>query len=93
MSRIVPSLSAYGETWFDIWDADKKGMISTMYRNMAADLQCGYNPLGNIIKREKQAIRDYETEYENTLDSFKPMNDDQINRWCYFDLKKRGAIS
>lgn len=93
MSRIVPSLSAYGETWFDIWDADKKGIIAVMYSNMASDLNCGYDPMGKSIREQKEMIRDYETAYENALDSFKTMTDEQINRWCYFDLKKRGAIS
>ena len=93
MGRIVPATSPYGETWYEIWDADKRGIISTMYRNLAADLQCGYNPMGATIEREKQEIRDYESAYKSALDSFKTMTDDEVNRWCFFELKKSGAIS
>lgn len=36
--------------WFDIWFADKQGMIDCMTRNMAADLEAGYDYFGNSIR-------------------------------------------
>ena len=42
--------------WFDIWFADKQGMIDCMIRNMAADLEAGYDYFGNSIRSQREAI-------------------------------------
>lgn len=81
------------EDWYEIWCGDKEAMIATMVRNMASDLDAGYNYFGNCIRRQREMIEAYQKDYEDTLESFKTMTDAQILRWCYFDLKKRGAIS
>lgn len=81
------------QDWYEIWCADRESMIFTMVRNLASDLDAGYNYFGNCITRQREMIEAFQREYEETLDSFKMMTDAQIIRWCYFDLKKRGAIS
>lgn len=78
--------------WISLWEMDKKSIIATMYKNMAADLECGYNPLGNCIRQQREQIAAYERDYYNTLEKFKTMTEEQINHWCFYDLKQRGAI-
>ena len=78
--------------WTELWIADKKSVISTMYGNLAADLACGYNPLGACVQRQKLEILSYEKDYADTLEKFKTMTDGQIAHWCYYDLLKRGVI-
>lgn len=78
--------------WTSMWINDKKAIIGTMYRNMAADLDCGYNPLGENIRKQRQEIADYEQDYLNTLEIFKSLTEEEINHWCFYDMLKRGAI-
>ena len=86
-SRVTDS-----KEWFDMWFEDKKSIISIMYSNMASDLAAGYDYFGKSIQHQKQEIADYEAEFERQLDKFKSMSDDEVNRWCFYDMKKRGAI-
>lgn len=86
-SRVTDS-----KEWFDMWFEDKKSIIATMYSNMSADLAAGYDYFGKSIQRQKQEIAKYEAEFERQLDKFKSMSDDEVNRWCFYDMKKRGAI-
>lgn len=78
--------------WFDIWFDDKKSMISTMVKNMAADLEAGYDFFGASIQRQQQEIDTYRTKFDSEMDAFKTMDEKEVNRWCFYDLKKRGAI-
>ena len=78
--------------WFELWYADCKGMIHTMHRNMVADLDAGYDPMGRCIKEQRTMISVYCERLENSLEMFKAMTDEQVNRWCFYDLKKRGVI-
>jgi spermidine/putrescine-binding protein len=86
-SRVTDS-----KEWFDMWFEDKKSIIATMYSNMGSDLAAGYDYFGKSIQRQKQEIANYEDEFERQLDKFKSMSDDEVNRWCFYDMKKRGAI-
>lgn len=78
--------------WFEIWYEDKVSMIDIMTRNMASDLACGYDYFGNSITKQREMLEKYKEDFDNTLDSFKFMEEKQVNRWCYYDMKKRGAI-
>lgn len=78
--------------WFDIWFEDKKSIISTMYQNMASDLKVGYDPMGQSIRRQQAMIAEYQKQLEAELDLFKTMEDAAVDRWCFYDMKKRGAI-
>ena len=80
------------DDWFDLWLSDKKNMVNTMFRNIAADLDAGYDPMGESIKRARRELRAYEARFEMELDAFKGMSDNDVNRWCYYDMVKRGAI-
>ena len=78
--------------WFEIWYDDKIAMIETIARNMASDLACGYNYFGNAITQQREMLETYKRDFDTTIDSFKSMEDKQVSRWCYYDLKKRGVI-
>lgn len=78
--------------WFELWFADKKSMIDIMLRNMQSDLNAGYDYFGNSIRKQMKEIDEYKAEFDRQMDEFKTMEDAAVNRWCYYDMKKRGAI-
>ena len=80
------------DDWFIIWKSDKDSMIETMVKNMAADLENGYDYFGNSIKQQRETIDAYKRQFDAELDSFKAMDEKLVNRWCYYDLIKRGAV-
>lgn len=80
------------DRWFDMWQDDRECMLSTMIRNMAADLNAGYDYFGRCITNQREEIENYKKETESAFDLFKSMTEEQVNRWCFYDLKKRGVI-
>ena len=81
------------QNWFNIWYDDKQSMLSTMMRNMNADIEAGYNPMGNSIRRQLAQIRQYAEQFDLEMQEFRTMDEAKIQHWCYYDLKRRGAIS
>lgn len=79
--------------WEEMWIADKESVMATMQSNMQADLDAGYNPYGKSIVRQKLAMLKYKEEFEKQLMQFADWTDEKTQRWCYYDLKRRGAIS
>lgn len=79
--------------WFDVWFEDRESILSTMVRNMASDLNAGYDYFGQSITKQKQEIAEYKAQTDKTLDMFKDMDEKAVNRWCFYELKKHGAIS
>lgn len=78
--------------WFDLWFADKQSMVDTMIKNMASDLAAGYDYFGASITNQREMIDRYKAQFDVEMDSFKTMDEKQVNRWCYYDMKKRGVI-
>ena len=78
--------------WFELWFEDKQGMVATMASNMAADINAGYDYFGNSIQKQLKAIEAYKAEYEAQMDKFAAMEEKEVNRWCFYDMKKRGVI-
>ena len=78
--------------WFDLWFDDKQSMANIMIKNMAADLAAGYDYFGACITNQREMIDSYKARFDAEMDSFKTMDEKQVNRWCYYDMKKRGAI-
>ena len=78
--------------WFEMWFEDKKCVRDTMIRNMAADLNAGYNYFGNSIIKQRKEIENYQMDIDNTMELFKTMEEKEVNRWCFYDMKKRGII-
>lgn len=88
MSRVTDR-----DDWAELWEADHECILRTMYKNMASDLECGYNPFGASIQRQKTMIAEYEKQIHQAWDKFVYMTDAEVNRWCFYDMKKRGAIA
>lgn len=80
------------DDWFDIWFSDKQSMLDTMNSNMLSDLEVGYSPNGATIRHQLEVIVEYRRVFESELDSFKTMTEPEVNRWCFYDMKKRGVI-
>ncbi len=80
------------DDWFDIWFSDKQSMIEVMVKNMMSDLDNGYDYFGKSIREQRDVIEAYKAKFDAEMDSFKTMDEKDVNRWCFYDLKKRGAI-
>ncbi len=63
-----------------------------MYKNLSADLEAGYSYSGKAIQSQLETIEEYKQDYTKNLDKFVYMSNEEVSRWCYYDLKKRGAI-
>ncbi len=79
--------------WFDMWYEDKQSMVSTMLKNMQSDIEAGYNPLGGCIRNQHMQIDRYMKEFDYQMEKLADKTEEQAERWCYMDLKRRGAIS
>lgn len=80
------------DDWFEMWHADKRSMLDTMVKNMQADLNAGYDYFGQSIQNQRMAIDTYKRLFDQQLDMFTDMDEKQVNRWCYYDMVKRGVI-
>lgn len=78
--------------WFDVWFEDKNWIIDIMLHNMLDDLNVGYDYFGSSITRQKAELDAYKAQMDIEMDMFKGMTEEEVNRWCFYDLKKRGAI-
>ena len=81
------------EDYFKMWFEDKQDMLVTMHRNMMADIEAGYNPCGDCIKRQREAIDSYSDLMDRQMLALHAMEEFRANRWCYYDMVKRGAIT
>ena len=79
--------------WFDVWFANRESILNTMIRNMTSDLNAGYDYFGQSITKQKQEIAEYKVQTDKTLDMFKDMDEKAVNHWCFYELKKHGAIA
>lgn len=84
--------------WFEMWFEDKKSILETMTRNMAADLAAGYDYFGTSIQKQIEDLNEYKHRFDAEMEKLKDLStcDDgekKVNRWCYLDMKKRGAIA
>ena len=80
------------ENWFELWYDNEQSVIDTMVRNMMSDLNVGYDYFGKSITSQRQAIEQRQAGFEAQMDEFKTMEYNKVNRWCYYDLLKRGVI-
>lgn len=78
--------------WLEMYVSDRESMQDTMIRNMSADLNAGYNYFGECIKRQRAEIDAFRAKFDAVLDMFKGMTDDAVQHWCFYELKKLGAI-
>lgn len=78
--------------WFEIWCEDKQNIMNTMARNMAADLEAGYDFFGNSIQRQIKDMEAYRDAFNAEMDKIAEMEPSRVNHYCYVKLKKSGAI-
>ncbi len=79
--------------WFDMWYEDKMSILETMVRNLSSDLAAGYDYFGNSATKQRREIEQYKMSIDRDIEDLKLLENDHAERWCYYDLKKRGAIS
>ena len=92
MHIIVRSRISDRDDWFSVWQDDKESILETMIKNMTSDLNAGYDYFGKSIVEQHKMIEKYKFDMDATYDLFKYMDEKEVNRWCFYDLKKRGAI-
>ena len=85
-------ISDYKGEWFSIWEDDRRWIENIMIENMKADLDAGYSYYGKSMIEQREMIDKYHKETMDTYEMFKTMQDNEVDRWCFYDLKKRGAI-
>lgn len=81
------------QDWFHIWVMDKKSILETMIRNMHADIEAGYNPMGKSITGQLATITDYRARFDAEMMQLAEKDERKVQHWCYCDLLRRGAIS
>ena len=82
----------YTDDWFEMWHLDKEVILNTMVRNMTVDLECGYDYFGKSITEQREAIEVYKEKFDAEVMSFAEKTDEQRNKWCYYDMLRRGVI-
>ena len=87
-----PKANISGDEWFRIWYMNKVSILETMIRNMTADLECGYDYFGQSITEQREAIEAYKEKFDAEVMSFAEKTDEQRNKWCYYDMLRRGVI-
>lgn len=80
--------------YIEIWMDDYEWIIDCMVRNMQSDLACGYNPHGKSILEQISMISETKKRRDDGIEKIAQFESDRrAQRWCYMDLKRRGAIS
>lgn len=78
--------------WFEMWLEDKNSILNCMKSNMEADLNAGYSRYCKSIIDQNEMIDSYSKSIDEALENFKSMTEAEVDHWCYYDLKKHGAI-
>ena len=78
--------------WFELWVEDRKSMLNTMVRNMASDLENGYDYYGKSITEQRKAIDEFKAKLDEEMDMIGMMEPNKVQHWCYVRLLKLGAI-
>ncbi len=78
--------------WFELWTEDKQSMMDCMIRNMHSDLDAGYDYWGISMIQQRAEIEKFKIDWDMDMEMFKGMDEKTVNRWCFYDMKKRGVI-
>ena len=79
--------------WFEIWCEDWEGLITTQSLNIKAELDAGWKWKSDRVQHEVNVLNQFQNTYRLQLGRFAEMEEKQVQRWCYYDLLRRGAIS
>lgn len=74
----------------ELWVLDKKSVLTTMHKNLTADLEAGYDYFGKSIQNQLVEITKYTADYECQLMELAERKNP--NYWAYLDMVRRGAI-
>ena len=76
-----------------MWIEDYESLIETAVRNMQSDLDAGYNPNGRSIAWDRECIEELKNRRDAGIEKIVQFeSDSKADRWCYLDMKRRGAI-
>lgn len=78
--------------WFDLWFRDKQSMLALMVENLADDLRAGYCYCGVSATRQRAEIERYALEMDDQITVLFRKTYEERNRWCFYDMKRRGAV-
>ena len=78
--------------WFELWREDRESMLETMCKNMASDLENGYDYFGKSITQQRADIERFKAEFDADMDKIGEMEPNKVQHWCYVRLLKLGAI-
>lgn len=78
--------------WIAIWNDDKRSVVATMYRNLTADIEAGYDFFGHSVYQEHAAITEYAAKWERQITELAHLDTDAKGRKCFAWLKESGAI-
>ena len=78
--------------WFEIWKADREWILDCMVKNMASDLENGYDYFGKSITQQREDIARFKADFEADMDKIGDMEPNKVQHWCYVRLLKLGAI-
>lgn len=79
--------------WLEIWFEDRESMLETMRRNLAADIEAGYDVNGHLVRKQIVDIEEYEARFNTDAHRVREMEPAKAKHWCYVDLRRRGAIA
>lgn len=79
--------------WFSLWSADQESMLATMVRNLSSDLEAGYQATGTSVGGQIADIADYRSHLLARYNRLRNMTNEQRDRWCFEDMKRRGVIA
>lgn len=83
------------EEWIEMWEADRRSTLATMYRNLTADTEAGYCPWGYSMRLMQYQITEFTTRWESKTIELSMISELDTNakaRKCFKWLKESGAI-
>lgn len=80
------------DDWFNVWEEDRRAMLQVMYTNLASDIDAGYSLTGNAVIKQRNLIAETEKAIADAYEAFKSLTEKEVNRWCFYELKRKGAI-
>ena len=78
--------------WIFMWNDDKRSVVATMYRNLTADIEAGYDLFGYSVRQAQAAITTYVAKWERQITELARLDTDAKGRKCFEWLRDCGAI-
>lgn len=78
--------------WIEMWNGSKRSTVASMYRNLTADIEAGYDLFGYSVRQAQAAITTYVAEWERQITELARLDTVSKGRKCFEWLKKSGDI-